>query len=145
MGMHRALALMMIAVVSLTLWSCGSADSTTTASASVQPALVRPGLYELAGGRVRALGVLAYRDLEGGFWAVIDASPGLPVAPDVHVVAVVTNAADLTSVDFEALEGHLVAVEGTLLDGATIRMAGPELDADSVTAVTTGAGAGPGY
>ena len=145
-GMTRAPALIMIAVVSLALSSCGSPDSTITTSNSVQPTPVRPGLYELAGGRVRALGVLAYRDLEGGFWAVTDAPPGLPVSPDARVVAVIANAADLTSVDFKALEGRSVAVEGKLVDGASIRMAGPELEAESVTAVATDSGGGgPGY
>lgn len=113
----------------------GEGDGTQTTGAegpsSATPA--PPGLYDVEGGRTQALGVLAFRDLEGGFWAVVDAFEGQP-SEEAKVVAVIANAEAL-GVDLESLDGKYVAAEGKLLDGASIRMAGPELEADSLERV----------
>jgi len=90
-----------------------------------------PGLYDLEDGSAQAVGTAEYRDLEGGFWAVIG---GTAADGDVgKIVAVIANGADYAQ-QFKELEGLSVIVTGTRLDGASIRMAGPEIQATSVVA-----------
>ncbi len=97
------------------------------------------GLYDQPDGTVLAIGTLAHSDLEGGFWYV---SGGSAANGDAGTtVAVIANGDDLGTT-LRPLEGSTVEVRGTRLDGASIRMAGPEVQASSVTAIDdTGAAA----
>lgn len=72
---------------------------------------------------VRIVGVLEYRDLEGGLWAIT--GPAREGAAEAPVLAVVANAQDFAS-ELEDLKGLRVIAEGTKAEGASIRMAGPE-------------------
>lgn len=91
-----------------------------------------PALVELAGGRVRAIGVLTRVDLEGGFWAVVDAPAGAKLTGNEPVVAVILlPEAGLHGANLDALVGTYVQFEGTLSEGASIRMAGPEVMVES--------------
>jgi hypothetical protein len=91
-----------------------------------------PGLHELADGSTQAVGVLEYRDLEGGTWIIAEGSEIEGNA--TKVVAVVANPADFES-RLKGLHGHLVVATGTLLQGASIRMAGPEIEIKTIAPV----------
>lgn len=93
----------------------------------------RPGLYKSGGGRARALGVLDYRELEGGFWAVVDAARERD-ADSAKVLVVISNAKEFEA-DVKRLEGQFVEVEGVVVDGISIRQAGPEMDVESIEGV----------
>jgi hypothetical protein len=96
-----------------------------------------PGLYDLEDGTVQAVGVVEYRDLEGGFWAVIG---GAEAEGDVgKIVAVIANGADYAQ-QFKDHEGLSMIVTGRRLDGASTRMAGPEIEATSVVAASGASG-----
>jgi hypothetical protein len=94
---------------------------------------IAPGLYDLAGGTVQAVGTLEWRDLEGGFWAVTGVSATTPDVP--AVVAVLTNAGKDDPM-YTALAGQSVRVLGKRLSGVSVRMAGPEIAVTSITAFT---------
>jgi hypothetical protein len=93
-----------------------------------------PGLYDLPDGSVQALGTLEYRDLEGGTWVIVG---GSNLTGDVgKTVAVIANATDLGP-KLEALKGAQVIASGTRLDGASIRMAGPEITVTTIDGATS--------
>lgn len=96
------------------------------------PAVDPPGIYEISDDRVRAVGVLDWIDLEGGFWAVTGVAE--TDGAESTVVAVITNP-DSLDIDLEEVRGRYVEVTGELLDGPSIRMAGPEIEASSITIV----------
>jgi hypothetical protein len=83
------------------------------------------GLYDLEDGTVQAVGRLEWVDLEGGFWALVGGDDG------AAAIAVIQNADEFLDT-IEALEGRDVIVTGTRFDGASIRMAGPEIIIDSI-------------
>ncbi len=88
-----------------------------------------PGLYELEDGSAQAVGTLEWRDVEGGFWVI---TGGTEAEGNVGVtVAVVANGQEFQS-QLKPLEGKQVLVTGKTLDGASIRMAGPEIEIESV-------------
>ena len=141
----------MIATLPAALAGCGAGaqDATPAPSASGAPGgaaaggaaagstKMAPGLYDLEDGTVQAVGTVEYRDLEGGFWAVIG---GTEAEGDVgKVVAVVANGDDYAQ-QLKELQGLSVIVFGTRLDGASTRMAGPEITATSVVATSDAAG-----
>ncbi len=135
------LTIVLTGLLAVVLVGCGSAGSTEPPTSTTLPSpglstgtLARAGLYAVEGGRTYALGVLAYRDLEGGFWAVVDAMPGQPT--DTAKVIAVLVGADKLGVDLQALQGRYVSADGTLADGASSRMAGPELAVDNLKEVT---------
>jgi hypothetical protein len=106
---------------------------TSTPGDAAAGSRLAPGLYDQADGTVLALGTLEWQDLEGGFWAVIG---GTQATGDVgKVVAVVANA---TKDDpaYVKLAGSTVQITGTRLEGASVRMAGPEITATSITGIT---------
>jgi len=71
------------------------------------------------------------------FWAVIG---GTEAEGDVgKVVAVVANGVEFTQ-QLTQLEGLSAIVKGTRLEGASTRMAGPEITATSVVAASDAAG-----
>ena len=135
-----------IATLPAALASCGAGatDEPPAPSASSAPGgapaggtKMAPGLYDLEDGTVQAVGTVEYRDLEGGFWAVIG---GTEAEGDVgKVVAVIANGDDYTQ-QFKELEGLSVIVKGARLEGASTRMAGPEITATSVVAASDAAG-----
>jgi hypothetical protein len=111
--------------------------SSTPAGAPAGGTKMAPGLYDLEDGTVLAVGTVEYRDLEGGFWAVIG---GTEAEGDVgKVVAVIANGDQYAS-QLRELEGLSVIVTGTRLEGASTRMAGPEITATSVIAASDAAG-----
>ena len=90
------------------------------------------GLHETADGKVVAIGKLEWRDLEGGFWVV---TGGTEAEGNLgETVAVIANGDSLKS-QLEPLKGKQVSVVGKRLDGASIRMAGPEVEAEKVEEV----------
>ena len=97
-----------------------------------------PGLYDLEGGKAQALGTLEWSDLEGGFWMIVG---GTEAEGNVgKTVAVIANGADFQRL-LESLKGKQVVAVGTKLDGVSIRMAGPEIEIDSIEEVTDTPGA----
>ena len=131
-------------LVALVACSGGGADATSSPSppASSDPGAatgskLAPGLYDLEDGTVQAVGVVEYRDLEGGFWVVIG---GTEAESDAgKVVAVIANGADFEQ-QFKDREGLSMIITGKRLDGASIRMAGPEIEATSVVAASDASG-----
>jgi len=133
-----------IATLPVILTGCGAGatDESPAPSASSTPgapagdAKMAPGLYDLEDGTAQAVGTVEYRDLEGGFWAVIG---GTEAEGDVgKVVAVIVNGDDYAA-QFKELEGLSVIVTGTRLEGASTRMAGPEITATRVVAASDAA------
>jgi hypothetical protein len=112
-----------------------------TPPAGGDPALgsrLAPGLYDLEGGVVQALGTLEYVDIEGGFWAIIggteaDGNFG-------ETAAVISNGDELEST-LRPLEGRTVLATGTRFDGASIRMAGPEIVVTEIVEISDTPGA----
>ncbi len=88
-----------------------------------------PGIYEQQDGTALAIGVLEWSDVEGGFWALIDTREGAD--SEGSVVAVIANASEDDSA-YTALAGQQVVVSGRKLEGASIRQAGPEIEASKV-------------
>lgn len=135
----------LLAIVAGTLVGCTSnpkstdgSPATGTSPAGQPPTssglLAAPGLYEVEGGKTQALGTLDYRDLEGGFWAVVDTADPEKAAA-AAVVAVVPNAATL-GVDLDSMKGSYVSVIGKKLEGVSTRQAGPEIEAERIEIVT---------
>lgn len=89
------------------------------------------GLNELEDGTVQAVGILKYSDLEGGFWMIT----GAPGQPEDKAIAVIANSADFED-QIKALEGKSVLAEGKKLDGASVRMAGPEIEITSIKEIS---------
>lgn len=145
----RSASLLVIAAVIATLpaalagCGAGASDEPPAPSASSTPGgapaggtKIAPGLYDLDNGMVQAVGTVEYRDLEGGFWALIGDTEA---EDDVgKVVAVIANGDDYAQ-QFKELEGLSVIVTGTRLEGASTRMAGPEIQATSVVAANDAA------
>jgi len=94
-----------------------------------------PGLYDLEGDTVQAIGTLTWVDLEGGFWAVVDTTG----AEDTNA-AVIANGDELADV-LAPLEGRQVSVVGERFDGMSIRMAGPEIIAETIEEIDDSPGA----
>ena len=128
------------AILLLTTAACGGDPAPETRSPAAQPSpagsappagtKLAAGLYDLADGTVQAVGTVEYRDLEGGFWVVIG---GTEAEGDAGtVVAVIANGADYAD-QFTQHPGLSFIVDGTRLDGASTRMAGPEITATRVT------------
>jgi hypothetical protein len=96
-----------------------------------------PGIYELEDGIVQAIGTLEWVDLEGGFWALTD---GTAAGDEGGNVAVLANGDELKAT-LEPLEGRQVSVTGERFEGASIRMAGPEIIAETVEEIDDTPGA----
>lgn len=85
------------------------------------------GLYDIDGGKAQAIGILEWVDLEGGFWAIT----GKPESEGDGNIAVIANSQEFQR-QLEPLKGKLVNVIGKRLDTASTRMAGPEIEMESV-------------
>jgi hypothetical protein len=97
-----------------------------------------PGLYELEDGTSQAVGTLERRELEGGFWVVTGGTAA--EGDEGSTVAVIANGDDFES-ELKQLEGRSVVVTGRALDGASIRMAGPEIEMASIEEMNRTSGA----
>ena len=97
------------------------------------PEGAEPGVTELGDDRISVQGWLAYVDLEGGFYAIQDGPPS--DTPEVEVqndnVMVIGDPGTFSD-ELESLLGVYVIATGERLDGASIRMAGPEMSLDSI-------------
>lgn len=89
------------------------------------------GLYDLEDGRVQAIGTLEWIDLEGGFYAVT----GRPEGEGEGNIAVIANAAGFED-ELERLEGKTVSIIGRRVEGASIRMAGPEIEIETIEEIS---------
>lgn len=96
-----------------------------------------PGLYDIADGKVNALGTLEYRDLEGGFYVIT----GLPKAEGEpgELLVVIANSQELKGT-LEDLAGKQVSAVGVRQDGPSIRSAGPEMTVETISEVTGSSG-----
>ncbi len=147
----RLLVLIAIALFASALMGC-SAEKPSADGSNDKPAVgapvetppgdaagskLAPGLYDQPDGTVMAIGTLEYQDLEGGFWAVLD---GTQAEGNVGSIAAVIANADKFSAQTSANKGLAVIVKGKRLDGASIRMAGPEIEATSIEPASDTAG-----
>lgn len=134
-----------IAALSIALVLGACAPAQTPAPSEPEPAeeespaagsSLAPGLYDLEDGRVQAIGVLAWIDLEGGFWAVTDTT----AAGAGGNVAVLANGDELSRT-LTPLTGKPVSIIGERFDGMSIRMAGPEIVVETVEEMSGAPGA----
>jgi hypothetical protein len=138
--MKTRIPLLLLAIVlALTVGACAAetpAPDEDTASPTDDAAGLRlaNGLYDQEDGTVIALGTLEWIDLEGGFYALTGSPEG-----DGNI-AVIANADDFAD-ELEALVGKTVQVTGTRFEGASIRMAGPEVVIASVEEISDTPGA----
>jgi hypothetical protein len=136
-------ALVAVGAVALAGCGAGATEETTAPSASGAPAdgaggtRLAPGLYDLADGTARAVGSVEYRDLEGGFWAIVGRAEAEGNVG--AVVAVIANG-DAFASQLRALEGLPAIVTGRRLEGVSARMSGPEIEATSVEAAPDSVG-----
>lgn len=147
----RLAALVAAVVAAASLAGCGSGSSVPEGpvsapieSPTAQPAppaagsQLAPGLYQLKDGTSQAVGVLEWQDLEGGFWLV---TGGTAAEGNVgSTVAVIANG-DKYEDQLKGLEGRSVVVTGRALEGASIRMAGPEIEMVSIEEMDRTSGA----
>jgi hypothetical protein len=137
--MRRATIVVVLVMVAL-LAGCTAAPQPWPSSGPKPgtPGLVpKPGLTDLGNGRVEVYGTLANeRELEGGFWAVKEAVPG-QVTSETRNAALLLGT-DKLSVDLTGLEGRYVHAEGKAVGGVSTRMAGPEIEVTTLTAVPYG-------
>ena len=132
----QIMALAFALMLALILVACSAAGTSTTTSPS-QPdegstgagSELAPGLFEMEGGTVKAIGTLEWVDLEGGFWALVDNSAA--GGENGSTVAVIANGDELDS-ELSQLEGQRVSVIGKRFEGVSIRMAGPEIIVETV-------------
>lgn len=115
----------------------GAGSSKSSTATPPAPSPREPGLTELPGGRVQALGRLARVDLEGGFWAIVE---GAGEQQGMRIVAVIANASEWER-ELEALEGAVVIATGRRFEGMSVRMAGPEIVVESIAKAGTVPGA----
>lgn len=125
----RLLPAMTGCLLALALAACATpgVDKDADSDGGPSDGCVAPGRYDMEDGTVQAVGTLEYVDLEGGFWAVTDPS----AADGTGIIAVIANSADFAP-EIERLASKAVRAMGTSLEGASIRMAGPEIDITSI-------------
>jgi hypothetical protein len=126
-------------VLAMTVTACagepGSDDSTTPPADDAAGGLrLANGLYDQEDGTVLAIGTLEWIDLEGGFYAITGSPEG------GGTIAVIANADDYTR-ELEALLGRTGSATGTRFEGASVRMAGPEIIITSIEEITDTPGA----
>ncbi len=152
--MREKVILVVLVVLALMLFGCANGGDTSdpgTAPASTgfqgapgsgeappssgatSAMLAPPGLYDQPDGSVQAFGTLAYRDLEGGFWAVVDTV--IPEEADAAAVVAVIVPADDIAGSLESYRGQIVSIIGDRED-MSIHQAGPVIEGRSVEVVT---------
>lgn len=134
------LVLLLIMVLALAVGACAAEptadnnDVTPPADGAAGGLRLANGLYDQEDGTVIALGTLEWIDLEGGFYALTGSPEG------DGDIAVIANADEFAS-ELEALVGKTVQVTGTRFEGASIRMAGPEIVITSIEEISDTPGA----
>jgi hypothetical protein len=114
-----------VLLLALALVGCSAEETPEEASGGHQGT---PGIETQPDGGSRASGYLNRSELEGGFW-VLTAEQ----SDESLVIVVLVNADDL-GMDLEDHVGELSIAEGTLVEGsASVRMAGPELEVETLT------------
>jgi hypothetical protein len=134
----RIAVLSVCSLVALVLCGCAPPPVTSTPAPAPPPpgstaktGALKAGVTELGDGRVVANGWVAYEDLEGGFWAVMDIAPSTSSVVQPKIVAVLLPG-KVTLEELKNVEGTFVGAEGVLQTGASIRMAGPEVVVDAL-------------
>lgn len=117
------LVMVMLAAM-LTLAACATTDHD-----NADATRLAFGLHELTDGTVVGVGVLERVELEGGFYALTGDPEG------GGNIAVIANP-DEFETQLAGLVGATVQVAGTLADGPSTRMAGPEVVIDSIEELT---------
>jgi len=134
--MNRFVVAVLLALLVLTGCTSVKTPASTPPPAAGGPStgtMAAPGLYDLADGTSEAIGILEWVDLDGGFWAIIG---GTEATGDVgKTVAVVANA-DKDDPAYLPLAGTMVRVVGKRAQGASVRGAGPEIVASSVSQIS---------
>lgn len=131
----------LLLLAALTLVGCSgpqqqtrSGSDTETPPPAEQPTSglrLAPGLYELEGGTVQALGTLNYRaTAEGGYWYLT----GEPGREDDTIVAFVDS--DEFNRRLEPLKGKQILVTGRKPEGPSTLNAGPEMIVEKVEEIT---------
>lgn len=138
----KIIALALALVLGLALMGCAAAETPDVgapddAAGGASGLRLANGLYDQEDGSVIGLGVLEWIDLEGGFYALTGA-PESEGNADGNI-AVIANPEDFD--ELEALVGKTVQITGTRFDGASIRMAGPEVTIESVEEISDTPGA----
>jgi hypothetical protein len=105
----------------------------TTGGGTSSEALAPPGLYERDDGSVQALGLLTYRGLEGGFWAVVDTF--VPKEADTASIVAVVLPDEAMASTMSSLRNEYVSVIGARDDGPNVYQAGPIVRATSIDRV----------
>jgi hypothetical protein len=135
--MRRTLVLVVVlSLFALTLSACATpavepqpAPAPPPPGASKKAGDLVAGIEDLGGGRVVASGWVYYVDLETGFWAVSSTAPQESHQPEVVAVLLPGK---VTAAELENVKGTFVGAEGVLQEGASIRMAGPEIVVDAL-------------
>jgi hypothetical protein len=126
-------AIVVIAAMAGISAGCAKQAVAPAASTGAAPTGPAPGVTRLPDGGSRVVGTLRHLDLEGGVWVIVAARPGTTDAK-ATTLAVITNP-ELFEID--ALTGKYVQAVGTIDEKAvSTNMAGPQMQATSITAVT---------
>jgi len=113
---------------------CSGVAST---SSSPAPSPAPSSAYSAApDGSVEATGYVAHEGIEGGFWTLQDIPPGPSSVVQPKILAVLLPDA-VTESQIAAMEGVFVKVTGRLSQGASIRMAGPEVLVATIAGVSS--------
>ena len=127
-----ATATLLVMILLVTAVGCAAPRSSAPpppGSSGKVGAMPEPGITELGGGRVVANGWVTEVDLESGFWA-IDSLP--PTSSANHTTVAVLLPGKVTAEQLANVRGTFVGAEGVLQQGASIRMAGPEIVVDAL-------------
>lgn len=148
----RMMTLLLALSLAVVLAACAPADEPETGAPPVEPEVgapgempggetrPAPGLYDLGDGTAQAIGTLAWIDLEGGFWAVTDPTTAGSEGTGPTTIAVIANGDELDG-ELRPLEDSMVVLTGERFEGASIRMAGPEIVVETVDVIDDTPGA----
>ena len=97
-----------------------------------------PGMKQLADGRTEAKGILVWRDLEGGFWALADTTDANNTT-NVKNIAVLrftsTFVEENGGVGLDKYDNQYVRVIGSTVEGMSFVMAGPEINVKTIEVI----------
>ena len=142
--MRTKVILVMLTIAAVTV-ACSRPAGTQTGPADVDSqdaspqggatskVLAPPGLYDQADGTVQALGILTFRDSEGGFWAVVNTAIA-EEADTATVIAVIKPDNDIAG-SMESNRGSFVSIIGTRDDDRTYQ-AGPLIEGRSIEKIS---------
>jgi len=140
--------MIVIAVLLLTLSLVGCANEPDTVEPGAQPdgagtgqapsspptsgMMAAPGMYDQMDGTVQALGMLTYRNADGGYWAVVDTA--VPEEADTAPVVIVIQPDNDIAGSMEMYRGQYVSVIGTRED--RMHPAGSVMEGRTIEVVT---------